>query len=84
MPHLFCSRFCRPRGKALRYEMQVRREGAAGASNSSQSGSVWLDREGHGHLASSAVSAGPNDRYAVTVRLLDSGRVVAEQSASYP
>ncbi|HET7363522.1 MAG TPA: curli-like amyloid fiber formation chaperone CsgH [Burkholderiales bacterium] len=73
-----------PPDKALRYEMQVRREGSAGASNSSQSGTVKLDDDGHAQLASNAVSVGPNDRYEVTVRLLDGGRVVAEQSARYP
>jgi hypothetical protein len=73
-----------PPDKPLRYEMRVRREGAAGASNTSQSGTVKLDRDGHAQLASNAVSVGPNDRYVVTVRVLDSGRVVAEQSASYP
>lgn len=73
-----------PPDKALRYEMRVRRDGEAGASNSSQSGTVRLDDDGHAQLASNAVSVGPNDRYVVTVRLLDGARVVAEQSASYP
>lgn len=73
-----------PPDKALRYEMQVRREGGGGASNTSQSGTVKLDDDGHAQLASNAVSIGPNDRYVVTVRLLDGGRVVAEQAARYP
>lgn len=73
-----------PPAKALRYEMRVRREGSAGASNTSQSGTVRLDDGGHAQLSSNTVSVGPNDRYVVTVRLLDDGRVVAEQTASYP
>lgn len=73
-----------PPDKPLRYEMRVRREGSAGATNSSQSGTVRLDSEGQAYLASNSVSVGPNDHYVVTVRLLDAGRVVAEQSAQYP
>ena len=73
-----------PPDKALRYEMRVRREGSAGSSNQSQSGTVKLDDDGRAQLASSAVSVGPNDHYVVTVRLLDGSHVVAEQSARYP
>ena len=64
--------------------MDVRREGPGRSSNSSQSGSVRLDDAGRGKLASSSVSVTPADRYVVTVKLFDAGRLVAEQSAKYP
>ena len=73
-----------PAGKVLNYEMQVRREGQGKSSNSSQGGTVKLDESGHGRLASNSVNVSPNDRYQVTVRLLESGRVVAEKSEQYP
>jgi hypothetical protein len=73
-----------PAGKALRYEMEVKREGQGGNSNSSQSGTVQLDRDGRAQLASNSVSVTPADRYRVTVRVFDGGQVVAEQSTRYP
>lgn len=73
-----------PAGKVLNYEMQVKREGQGKSSSSSQGGTVKLDESGHGRLASNSVNVSPNDRYRVTVRLLEDGRVVAEQSQQYP
>ena len=73
-----------PADKSLRYEMKVRREGDGRSSNSSQSGTVQLDSEGHGQLASTSVSVSPSDRYEVVVRLFDANRMVAEQSARVP
>ena len=73
-----------PADKSLRYEMKVRREGAGGSSNSSQSGTVKLDDQGRGQLASTSVSVSPSDRYEVVVRLFDANHMVAEQSARVP
>jgi hypothetical protein len=73
-----------PAGKTLRYEMRVRREGNAGSANSSQSGTVRLDDDGHGQLASNSISVTPADHYEITVRVYDAGRVVAEQTTRYP
>lgn len=73
-----------PANKTMRYEMQVRREGSGGSSNSSQSGTVRLDDSGEGRLASSSVSVSPSDRYVVTVKLYDGPELVAQQSAKYP
>jgi hypothetical protein len=73
-----------PPGKVLAYEMKVKREGGAGSSSSSQSGTVALGPDGIGHLASSSVSVGSGDRYRVSVRVVDHGRVVAEDSTSIP
>jgi len=73
-----------PADKSLRYEMDVRREGRGGSSNSNQAGTVRLDSSGHGKLASNSVSVSSADRYRVTVKLYDADRLVAEQSAQYP
>ena len=73
-----------PAGKALRYEMQVTREGDAGRSRSQQAGSVRLDESGMGRLASNSMSIGPHDEYRVEVKLYEGGRLVAEESVRHP
>ena len=73
-----------PAGKELQYEMKVRREGEGKSSSSSQGGKVKLDQDGRAQLASNSVNVSPNDRYEITVRLLDGGRVVAQKSEQYP
>lgn len=73
-----------PAGKVLSYEMKVRRESGAGASSSNQSGTVKLGRDGSAPLASTSVSVSPGERYRVSVRLLDRGKPVAEETASLP
>lgn len=73
-----------PAGKSLRYEMEVRREGRSGTSNSNQAGNVRLDERGHAQLASSSVSVRPNESYEVVVRLFDQDRLVAQESVRHP
>ena len=73
-----------PAGAALRYEIETMKEGASGRSNSSQSGSVRLGADGAAKLASTSVSVTPKDRYRIQVKLLDGGRVVAEEEVRYP
>src|SRR3954471_23794331 len=73
-----------PAGRTVNYEMHVRREGGGNSSNSSQGGTVKLDESGRAQLASNSVSVAPSDRYVVTVRVMEQGKVVAEQSQQYP
>jgi len=73
-----------PAGKELQYKMEVRREGPGKSSNSSQGGTVRLNEDGQARLASNSVNVSSNDRYEVTVRLMDGARVVAEKSQQYP
>ena len=73
-----------PAGKALRFEIDVRREGAGGSSNNSQSGRVRLDSSGTAQLASNSVSVSSRDAYRVTVKVFDAERLVAEQSVRHP
>jgi hypothetical protein len=39
---------------------------------------------GRGKLATTNISVGPQDRYRIEVRLLQGGRVVAEEEVRYP
>jgi hypothetical protein len=73
-----------PAGAALRYEIQTVKEGASGRSSSSQSGNVRLGENGTAKLASTSVSVTPQDRYRIQVKLLERGRVVAEEEVHYP
>jgi hypothetical protein len=73
-----------PAGAALRYEIRTTREGTSGSSNSSQSGSVRLDKDGEGKLATTSVSVTPRDRYRIQVKVLEDGRLVAEEEVVYP
>lgn len=73
-----------PAGKTVDYEMRVRREGHGKSSNSSQSGTIQLDNSGHARLASNSVNVSDDDRYVITVRVMDDGRTVAEKSRQYP
>jgi hypothetical protein len=73
-----------PAGAAVRYEIRTTREGRGGASSSSQSGSARLGEDGAAKLATTAVSVSPEDRYAIHVKLLEGGRVVAERTVRYP
>ena len=73
-----------PAGADLRYEIRTTREGQGRQSSSSQSGSVRLSANGAAKLATSSVSVEPQDRYRISVKLLQGGRVVAEEEVRYP
>ena len=73
-----------PAGAALRYEVKTVREGAAGRSNSSQSGNVRLGQDGSAKLATISISVRPQDRYRISVRVLERDKVVAEEEVRYP
>jgi hypothetical protein len=73
-----------PAGASVRYEIRTTREGKGGTSNSSQSGDAQLGSDGAARLASTRVSVSPQDRYSIHVKLLEGGRVVAEETVRYP
>lgn len=73
-----------PAGATLDYEIETRKQGTSGSSNSSQSGSVRLGPDGAAQLATTSVSVTPRDRYRIHVKLLEDGRVVAEEEVRYP
>jgi hypothetical protein len=73
-----------PAGASLRYEMASSRQGAAGRSNTSQSGRIAVGENGSAKLSALSFSVGPQDRYVVTVKVFDGAKVVAEQVLQYP
>jgi hypothetical protein len=73
-----------PAGSRLRYQIVSTKEGAAGRSSTSQSGTVALDAGGSGRLATLALGVQPSDRYTVTVKVFDGAKLVAEDVLRYP
>jgi Thin aggregative fimbriae synthesis protein len=73
-----------PAGASVRYEISTSREGRGGSSKSSQSGDAQLGSDGAARLARTSVNVSPQDRYFIQVRLLERGRVVAEETVRYP
>lgn len=73
-----------PAGKTVRYEVDVHSESRGASANSSHSGSVRLDDSGNAQLSSNAVTLNSREQYAMTVKLFDGNRLVAEQSARVP
>jgi hypothetical protein len=58
--------------------------GGAGRSTSSQSGRVRLPQSGSAKLATTSISVAPQDRYRISVKVLEGNRVVAEEEVRYP
>jgi hypothetical protein len=73
-----------PAGSRLRYEMVSTKEGGAGRSNSSQSGSVNVGESGAATLSTLSVSVAPQDRYVISVKVFDGAKLVAEDVLRYP
>ena len=73
-----------PGGKALRYEMNIRREGKGGTSATSQAGTLRLDGAGKGQFAYNSLSVGPGDRYVISVKVFDGDRLVASEQTVEP
>jgi len=73
-----------PPGAQLRYEIEVRRQGAGNSSDNRQSGTVVLDDSGAGRLATSAVSVQPGESFTVNVKVYEGERLAAERSMKGP
>lgn len=73
-----------PPGARLRYEIEVRREGAGNSSDNRQSGNVVLDEAGRATLATSAVSVQPGQSFSVNVKIFEGERLAAERSMKGP
>jgi Thin aggregative fimbriae synthesis protein len=73
-----------PAGAKLRYEMVSTKQGAAGKSNTSQSGGVTVGADGTAKLSTLSLGVGPNDRYLVTIKVFDGAKLVAEEVLRYP
>src|SRR5437763_14369473 len=63
-----------PGGKALRYEMTIRREGKGGTAATSQAGTLRLDGSGKGQFADNSLSINRGHGYTITVKNIDGAR----------
>jgi hypothetical protein len=73
-----------PAGRQLRYEMVSSKQGRSGRSNTSQSGGVTVGVDGSAKLSTLRLGVGADDRYLVTVKVFDRGKLVAEDALRYP
>jgi hypothetical protein len=73
-----------PAGSRLRYEMISSKQGRSGKSNTSQSGAVTIGADGSGKLSTLRLGVGRDERYLVTVKVYDDGKLVAEQVLRHP
>ena len=71
-------------GARLRYEVVSSKQGSAGKSNTSQSGTVTVGPDGSAKLSSLSLSAGPSDRYVITVKVYAGVELVAQETLRYP
>ena len=72
-----------PAGSRLRYEIVSSKQGPAGKSNTSQSGGV-VGADGSAKLSKLSLGVGADDRYLISVKLFDGGKLVAEQVLRHP
>jgi len=68
----------------LRYEMAARKEGRSGVSTTRQAGDLRLRGGVPKRAATLRLNVGPDDRYAVNVKLFDGTRVVADETIRRP
>ena len=73
-----------PAGSRLRYEMISSKEGRSGKSDTSQSGGVMVSADGSAKLSTLSLGVDANDRYLITVKVYDGGKLVAEDALRYP
>src|SRR4051812_31075192 len=73
-----------PAGARLRYELVSSKQGSAGRSSTSQSGSVNVGADGSAALSTLKLGINPQDKYLITVKVLDGAKVVAEEVLQYP
>jgi len=73
-----------PAGSRLRYEIVSSKQGPAGKSNTSQSGGAVVGADGSAKLSKLSLGVGADDRYLISVKLFDGGKLVAEQVLRHP
>lgn len=71
-------------GARLRYEMVSSKQGSAGKSNTSQSGTVTVGPDGSAKLSTLSLGLGPSDRYVITVKVYAGVELVAQEVLRYP
>jgi len=73
-----------PAGSRVRYEMVSSKQGPAGKSNTRQSGGVTVGADGSAKLSTLSLGVGADDRYLISVKVFDGGKLVAEDALRYP
>ena len=73
-----------PAGRALSYELVASKTGRSGRTSSRQSGKVAVGASGAASLSTLSLSVEPEDRYDVTVKVFEGGKLVASESLHYP
>ena len=69
---------------SLDYELISAKTGKAGRSNSSQAGSVRLDQGEARVLTRLRLSVAGEDKYLLSLRVYENGKLVAEDAVNYP
>lgn len=73
-----------PAGARLRYEVVSEKQGGAGKSSTSQSGSVSVGADGAATLSKLSLGVGAQDKYVIRVKVFDGAKLVAEETLRYP
>jgi hypothetical protein len=72
------------RSAKLRYELTSEKIGGAGRARTAQSGTVFVNPDQNSVVAVLSLSAAPEDRYTITLRLYENAKLVADYVSNYP
>jgi len=79
-----CCRNNTSEDSVLRYNLRAQKRGEAGRTASSQSGSVELRRRSEKCLSKLGLGVSLKDEYEIKLEVYKDGKIVAEDSVSYP
>jgi len=68
----------------LRYNLTVQKRGKSGRTSSAQSGSVYLPSQSEKCLSQLGLGVSLKDEYEIKLEVYKDGKLVAEDSVSYP
>lgn len=73
-----------PEDVVLRYELKAKKTGKAGTAQTSQAGSVEIAGGGEKCLSRLGLSVSADDRCRIELKIYKDGKLIAEDSVSYP
>ena len=85
--HLEIKAYCRNNSSedsVLRYKLKAKKKGRAGRTATSQSGPVYLPSQSEKCLSKLGLVVSPKDEYEIKLEVYKEGKIVAEDSLSYP
>ena len=85
--HLEIKAYCRNNSSAdsvLRYKLKAQKKGRAGRTATSQSGSFYLRSQSEKYLSKLGLNVSPKDEYEIKLEVYKDGKLIAEDSVSYP